>query len=430
VLTGLLLPVAAAAIPVARGCGVSVAAALRGPSLDDGVASWLQRWMRFESMPKPVALALRMVARRPGRSAMAMLTLAVAGGVFLGARSLRDGVLGSVDDSFSSYHFDFTLRFAEPHAVDSLESVVRAVDGVRSAEAWARASGRVSFADGSFGNTFSIVGLPAATSMLRPPIVSGRWLLPTDERSLVVSKRLLSSNPSLSIGSSVPVRIGGRTERWTVVGVAETGIDGSAYATREAVARANGSAGAATVVVAIGDTTSAGRLERIRLAREALRASALDVRTAQVVDAGRGALEDHLVMVVSFLGVMSQVMIVVGGLGLASTMSIAVIERTREIGVLRAIGATPTMIQLLVHIESLFIVVLSSVAAVILSVPIGRGLGAAFGRIMLPVRVDMLPGAASVAQWLGIVVTVSLVAALWPARRASAIQVREALAYE
>jgi putative ABC transport system permease protein len=149
-----------------------------------------------------------------------------------------------------------------------------------------------------------------------------------------------------------------------------------------------------------------------------------------MVDAGRDAIEDHLVMVVSFLGAMAQVMILVGGLGLASTMSIAVIERTREIGVLRAIGATPTTIQLLVHVESLCIVLLSSVAAVFLAIPIGRGLGVAFGQIMLPVTVRLFPDVTSVAQWVGIIVVVSTLAALWPARRASKVQIREALAYE
>jgi predicted lysophospholipase L1 biosynthesis ABC-type transport system permease subunit len=45
------------------------------------------------------------------------------------------------------------------------------------------------------------------------------------------------------------------------------------------------------------------------------------------------------VMAVQFLGAMGWVMIVVGAAGLASTMSLGVLERTREVGVLRALGA-------------------------------------------------------------------------------------------
>ena len=48
---------------------------------------------------------------------------------------------------------------------------------------------------------------------------------------------------------------------------------------------------------------------------------------------------DHLLMVVDFLAAMGWTMLVVGALGLGSTMALAVLERTREIGVLRAIGA-------------------------------------------------------------------------------------------
>ena len=63
----------------------------------------------------------------------------------------------------------------------------------------------------------------------------------------------------------------------------------------------------------------------------------------------------HLLMVADFLGVMAWVMIAVGGLGLASTMSLAVLERTREIGVMRAIGARHGAIHLIIQVEGLVI---------------------------------------------------------------------------
>jgi putative ABC transport system permease protein len=431
VCTAIILPVAAAAIPVVRACSVTISSAVRGESIDDRArGEWLQRCTQFASLPRPVSLALRMVARRPARSAMAILTIAMGGAVFLGARSLRSGVIASVDALYSSYRFDVSLRFSGAHNLDSLEAAVRALPGVRGAEAWMRTSGQIAFADGSMGTTFSLVGTPARTALFRANIVAGRWLAPSDGRALVVSTRLLSDEPSLAVGDVVPIRINGRVEPWTIVGAAETGFDAGAYASRDAVAHATGERNATGVVVDIGDTTTLGRLGAIDRARETLRGTAFELRSGQMVDAGRDAIEDHLVMVVGFLGAMAQIMIVVGGLGLASTMSIAVIERTREIGVLRAIGATPGKVQLLVHVESLFLVALSSLVAVVASMPIGIGLGAVFGRIMIPVTVRLVPGAVGVLEWIGIAVVVSTLAALWPARRASRIQIREALAYE
>ena len=123
-------------------------------------------------------------------------------------------------------------------------------------------------------------------------------------------------------------------------------------------------------------------------------------------------------------------MIVLGGLGLASTMSLAVLERTREIGVLRAIGARHRSILALVQVEGLVVGILSWAIAIPLSIPMSWVLGQAFARIMLPVPVMLLPQPAAVLQWLGVVVAVSAVACAWPAWRATRIPTTTALAYE
>ena len=103
-------------------------------------------------------------------------------------------------------------------------------------------------------------------------------------------------------------------------------------------------------------------------------------------------------MVAGFLGNMSLLMIVVGGLGLASTMRLAVLERTREIGVLRAIGARHGSILAMIQTEGLVIAVLSWALAVPLSVPMSVALGIAFGRVMFNVPVRLLPEAGGVLQ--------------------------------
>ena len=135
-------------------------------------------------------------------------------------------------------------------------------------------------------------------------------------------------------------------------------------------------------------------------------------------------------MVAGFLLVMAQLTVVVGGLGLASTMSLAVLERTREIGVLRAIGATPRAIHGIVQAEGLVVALLSWLLAVPLSLPASVLLGRAFGRIMFEVPVSWRPQGAAVAVWLALVVVVSVVACAWPAWRATRVPAARALAYE
>ena len=144
----------------------------------------------------------------------------------------------------------------------------------------------------------------------------------------------------------------------------------------------------------------------------------------------RAVIEDHLLMVAGFLGIMAKLIIIVGGLGLASTMSLGVLERTREIGVMRAIGAGHRSILGMVQIEGLVMALLSWLAAIPLSIPMSIILARAFGRIMLPVPVNLQPDISGIVRWLVVVVSVSAVACLWPAGRAIRIPTARALAYE
>ena len=184
--------------------------------------------------------------------------------------------------------------------------------------------------------------------------------------------------------------------------------------------------------VVVVSTGGAGvtRLDLVQRLRAALKALGMDVQRSQLTEQSRRVMEDHLLMVAGFLGVMAQLMIVVGALGLGSTMSLGVLERTREIGVLRAIGARHRSILSLVQVEGLVVGTLSGAVAVPLSIPMSLVLGWAFGRIMLPVPVIYLPQLSAVLQWLGVVIVVSVLACAWPAFRATRIPTAAALAYE
>lgn len=85
---------------------------------------------------------------------------------------------------------------------------------------------------------------------------------------------------------------------------------------------------------------------------------------------GLQIIEDHLIVIMIFLTMMSLLVLAVGGLGLLSTMSINVLERTREIGVMRAIGAGTKTVIALVVAEGELVGLLSWIVALILAGPI------------------------------------------------------------
>ena len=126
---------------------------------------------------------------------------------------------------------------------------------------------------------------------------------------------------------------------------------------------------------------------------------------------------------------MTFLLAVVGGLGLTGTMSINIMERTREIGVMRAIGASNKTIRRLVVTEGAFIGLLSWAAAAVVGLPVGRMLTQAVASL-LEMRVTYVFSVGSVFLWLALGLGLAALASLAPARTATRLTVREVLAYE
>ena len=120
---------------------------------------------------------------------------------------------------------------------------------------------------------------------------------------------------------------------------------------------------------------------------------------------------------------------IVGLIGLGSTMSTNVIERTREFGVMKAIGAPGSTIRRLVVFEGIFIVAVSCVVAVIPAMALTWAMGAGLGNLFLSTPIPFKMSTQGIVIWILVVILGAVVATLAPAYRASRLTVREALAY-
>jgi putative ABC transport system permease protein len=428
---GALLPVVAAAIPVRRGSRISVGDALRDLGILGRGDNATPRLLRnVGGVTRPLLLSLRNAFRKRQRMALTLVTLATGGAVYLGALNLRTAVVGSVDLLFGTQRYDMALRLAKPYPPDSVEAAIARVEGVARVEAWTTGRGAPRRADGLLGNAFPITAPPANTRLLSFNIVAGRGLVPGDTNAMVVNRRLVEDDSSFVVGQEVTVVISGRDTRWMVVGQAETGPSSAAHVPRGALAALVSNGGANLAVIESSQKGPALQLDLIQRLRTNLIDAGFELGSQTLMAQQRKVTEDHLLLVAGFLGVMAQIMIVVGGLGLASTMSLGVLERTREIGVLRAIGAKHRSILTMVQVEGLVIAVLSWLIAIPLSVPMSVALGVAFGRVMLRVPVILVPDTAAILRWLAVVVAVSLVACALPAYRAMRVSTRAALSYE
>jgi putative ABC transport system permease protein len=156
----------------------------------------------------------------------------------------------------------------------------------------------------------------------------------------------------------------------------------------------------------------------------------LRVSSAYPMSAERAEGEAFFAGIISLLLIMALLLALVGGLGLMGTMSINVLERTREIGVLRAIGAPNKGVAQVFVREGIAIGVLSWALGAVLAFPLGKALSNGVGIPILGVPLEYSYSMTGVLLWLVLVVILSALASLLPARNASRLTVRQVLAYE
>jgi putative ABC transport system permease protein len=156
----------------------------------------------------------------------------------------------------------------------------------------------------------------------------------------------------------------------------------------------------------------------------------MPVDTTETLTERRAQIEFQFNILIVFLLIMAVLLAAVGGLGLTGTMSINVLERTREIGVMRAIGASDRAIREIVMVEGAVIGLLSWAIGALLALPVSKVLADAVGTSFLRRTLDFEYSLLGVAVWLAVVMIVATVASAFPAWRASRLTVREVLAYE
>ncbi len=126
---------------------------------------------------------------------------------------------------------------------------------------------------------------------------------------------------------------------------------------------------------------------------------------------------------------MSALMAVVGLLGLASAQGASVAERTREFGVMRAIGGTKAVIIRNIIAEGVFVSWMSLVLAALLALPLAAAIGDLVGTLSFGLPLPLRLSLPALGLWLAILTGGAIAASLAPALSAARLTIRETLAY-
>ena len=435
---GLLVPLLTAAVPIINGTRISPANVLseyglnqvwRGASLIDAVLG------RFPTLTRDLLLAVRNPFRKRGRLILSLVTLTFAGGAFMSIVNLQASLNDLLDQMLGFWRYDAWLVLDGDYPAERLVNEAQAVPGVERSEAWFVSIGRYVRPDGTESANLYLLAAPAGTDMLEPAIIEGRALQHGDTNPIIVSPSLMQKEPDIRLGSEINVKIEGKEERYRIVGVMQMmgndTVGYMVYITYEDYARHVREPNRANALIF---NIDADDLETQRAVTSQVeeRFDRADIKVVSnfLITEERAEIDSAFAIIVALLMIMTLVLATVGGLGLMGTMTLNVIERTREIGVMRAYGASNKAIFRIVISEGLMIGgmswLLSIGLSVPLSIPLARSIGLSFMNYAMPATFSI----GGILAWALLVIIISVFSSFFPALHAVHLTVREVLAYE
>lgn len=430
---GLIVPLLTALVPVIGGARITPHRAISSYGLGAGFgSSWLDRAIgRIRRLPRPLTLSLRNTFRRKARIALTLTTLVLGGVMFIVVMSVGASMNNTIEVLLNDFGFDVLVVFDRTHRVAHLVEATENVPGVTEVEVWDVRGATVEL-DGGEEIQGQLWGVPDNSVMFKPRIVSGRALLPEDDRAILLNSKI-GADHGIQVGDVVTLTVAEKELTWTVVGLIlnVNNLQRDNFVPFDALAREIGNANRGAFVMVTCEEHDFEAHERlIRDMRAVYNAHRLKPVFLQSGGELRKQTRTQFDIITYLMLAMAVLAAVVGSIGLASTMSINVVERRREIGVMRAIGATSGAILGIFVVEGVMTGMLSWLLAAPLSYPGARIFSSAVGSTLFQMPLDFDYSLAGLLLWLVIVVVLSALASLWPAVSATQISVHEVLAYE
>ncbi len=445
VLVALAIPLLVALWPILHGASITVRQAIASYGLGgDFSRSWLDGVVERISrriLSSFYTVAITNTFRRKGRLVLTQMVLVIAGVMFLMVMSLSSSMKATLDAEFGRRSYDMIIYFQDLQRVDRTVALADSIKGVTKANMWLVEPATILHEgqrtlDAGLGS--QLQGVPVDEPMYTPLIVEGRWLRPGDGRAIVMNKDT-ADDESIRVGDTITLDLGEHgLDDWQVVGLYRVfvffgggfSID-AIYAPRQAVYEASKKVGKASFLLVRTDRHTvegvsqiAGDLEDLLQERN------MEISQIETLPQTRRTSDTAFSYVIWMLLVLAIIVALVGGIGLMGSLSISVIERTKEIGMLRAIGARSGHIMRMFILEAIVQALLSWGIAVPLSMLLTPLMANALGMALFNDRLDYQYNLGAVGFWLASILVIAVLASMIPASNAARVNVRQSLTYE
>lgn len=432
----LFSPLLVAFIPILAGARITVREAITTYGIG-GASGLLDRLLaKLYFIPRMAALTVSNTFRNQKRVILTQVTLVGAGVIFMMVMSTRLSLLYTFTDIlFAIFDVNVILDLKHEERIEEIEALTLARSEVKAVEVWGAARGTARLRGQAESNDDSVVnlrGIPVPTTTYIPQMRAGRWLRPEDTYAIVLNQAL-AAELGARVGDWLTLDISTKGESdWLIVGAVFEPLDQeSALMPRETLLKEIGQVGRGTAIkVQTRHADAASEFSAAETLRSLYATKGYDVIASTMDTTHRVTAQrvEQMSILIALLSAMAVLIAVVGAVALSGTLSINVLERTREIGVMRAIGASAVAIAGQFIGEGLILGWLSWLIAIPLSIPISQSVIQTLSTL-LNIELIYQFSQLGIVYWFAIITILSTLASWFPANKAAQTSVRQSLMY-
>ena len=452
ILIGIGIPILSAYRPIRKASQLTIKESLLeyDPGVDTlGNSSFEKLILKLDFLTHPLRLAIRNSIRQKGRFILTTGVLMIATALLMASFNIARTMKQVVAVDRSAKQWALKISFDPTMELIDLERLLNEMTEIINTESFKRVnvslfindSEKISNKESHHSHNYQmgvvLNYLQLNSNMLSLPMIDGSWLnepftaeltqSSTTISPVVVSQLVMDRLPRLKLGGTIKVEIAGQIKILTVIGVAQNIGYPSIYSSEllsEERFKSNG---------LFISSNKQSKKELNQLKKEVISLAekhGLKLRNVVTPWDASQVVEGHFNIIFSLMLLLTAIVIFIAANGIILTMTTNISERTRELGVLKAIGATGKVLASMVLTEASLIAILAWVFACLVTLPISYSVAYWLGILLIKTPLELTLEPIIFVISLPAMIAITGLASLVPMRKIMKLSVKNSLLYE